>query len=208
MIASLYARRATAKADRFRRSCASLLALCGGLISDESLSDKEILFLKKWLDDNDDIARTWPGDVLLARVNGALADRFIEETERKHLVNTLEALLDDTLEEDSQAVGVSDRLPLDEVISVTFAERTFCFVGQFIFGTHSACAAAVEKLGGETSPTISDAVDYLVVGTLIDGRNADSDDMKQIGEATALRESGADIRIIDESVWTHFLSES
>lgn len=89
-------------------------------MSDDTLSDKEILFLKKWMDDNEQLANTWPGDVLLSRVNNVLGDRFIEEREHEYLTHTLRALIGDTLADDpdletrEEALGVTTSSEISE----------------------------------------------------------------------------------------------
>lgn len=205
MIVSLFARRAASSSELLKRSCASLLGLCVGLMSDDALSDKEILFLKKWLDDNDELANTWPGDVLLSRVNNVLGDRFIEECEREHLTHTLRALIDDTLADDPDLETREEVVALDNPPLIEFENRRFCFIGEFIFGTRAACEEAVEALDATTSSEISEGLNYLVVGTLLKRAGEALADASEIQKAIRLREIHPETKIIDEELWSQFL---
>lgn len=205
MILSLFARRVASSANILRTSCASLLGLCSGLLSDGELSDREILYLKQWLEDNEELSGTWPGDVLLSRVDHVLADRQIDGLERGHLIQTLQALIDDTLDDDLEAGSLADVVDFDDVPLVKFSGQSFCFVGQFLYGSREACTSAVEALGATITAEISEELNYVVVGTIIDKHGSKSKDIERIGEAKSLRDSGADIRIIDEQLWAQFL---
>ena len=57
-----------------KRSCESLIGICGGLIADGELNDREIIFLSTWLSENESMSQTWPGEVVFARVREVLAD--------------------------------------------------------------------------------------------------------------------------------------
>lgn len=208
MIASLFAHRAASDRELLRQSCESLLGLCNGLLSDGDLGDKEILFLKRWIEDNDDLACSWPGDLILSRVNAALADRTIDEPERRHLITTLQALIDDTLAESPSYEATLESLAEEQITDVDFSGKSFCFIGEFVFGSGAACGSAVEALGATAQLVISDTLDYLVIGTLINRGRDESDNNSKIDEAVRARDTGSGLRIISEETWVRFLPES
>ena len=56
-----FARRVSTDARVLTRSCESLLGICSGILADGNLNDQEIRYLDNWLDNNRNIANTWPG---------------------------------------------------------------------------------------------------------------------------------------------------
>jgi NAD-dependent DNA ligase len=84
-----YSQHVATEARLLKRSCESLLGICAGLLADGALNDDEIRFLNLWLEDNEKIAKTWPGEVIFKRVHDVLADNVITEDERDYLKQTL-----------------------------------------------------------------------------------------------------------------------
>jgi hypothetical protein len=69
-----FQRRWVADENDFRRSLGALIGIVQGLLCDGNISDQEIQYLKEWLADNDAISYRWPGDIICASVQSALAD--------------------------------------------------------------------------------------------------------------------------------------
>jgi hypothetical protein len=74
--------------NRFVQGCGSLMGIAAGLIADRALSNGEIQYLEKWLEQNAEMATRWPGDVIYDRVRTVLSDGVIRRTSA-HLVETL-----------------------------------------------------------------------------------------------------------------------
>ena len=128
-MASFFARKAATEQRILKRSCESLLGICSGLLADGYLSDEEIRFLDTWLADNDDIATTWPGEVLVKRIRDVLDDGNITEDEREYLKSTLSELIGGTFQETGATSGTSTRLPIDDVDNILIPGNSFCFTG-------------------------------------------------------------------------------
>lgn len=190
-----------------RRSCEALLGVSTGLLADGDLNDDEIAFLNSWLEDNQEIATTWPGKVVYARVRDVLADGVITEQERDHLRQTLEDLIRGTLE-DTEASSDSDSsgvLPIDDIDGISIADSAFCFAGNFLYGPRVACERAVRERGGESFPDVGPDLDYLVIGTLASEQWAETRHGQKIEKALAQKEEGAQISIVSEEQWLRFL---
>ncbi len=200
-----HARFAPTDTQLLRRSCEALLGISEGLLADGDLNDDEIKFLNVWLEDNEDIAATWPGRVVYARIRDVLADGVITEDEREHLRQTLKDLIAGTLEDEPAASGEPEELPIDDVDSISIADRAFCFAGGFLYGTHLACERAVRERGGAFVPAVGPDVDYLVIGTLAGHDWADTTHGEKIEQARNHKQKGAPITIISEEQWLQFL---
>jgi len=183
------------------RSCEALWGICAGILADKKLSNDEIRFLDQWLHDNKEIAATWPGDVVYARVQDVLADGVITEDERDHLKQTLTALIDGTLQDTPETPETSAAQPAEPMVAIEIPGRSFCFTGMFLFGTQATCERAVSRRGGIALPGVQPELNYLVIGAMASETWADMDFGRNIEQAMAYQNQGRDIVIIGEEIW-------
>lgn len=195
----------TTEAGLLGRSCEALLGICTGMMADEDLSDDEIKFLDRWLRDNEDIATTWPGEVIYARIRDVLADGVITEDEREHLKQTLMALIDGTLQETPAQSERPAPQPEAEIDQIDIPGRSFCFTGTFLFGPRTACERVIAKYGGLPLPAVEPDLDYLVVGAVASEGWADTDFARNVQQAMDYQKQGHDVTIIDEELWIRHL---
>jgi len=183
------------------RSCESLLGICQGLVADDTLNEREVVFLQLWLRDNIEIASVWPGCVVAERIESIVNDGVVTESELEDLKAVLASLLGGSLETTGATGGLSTTLPLDRAAKVVFPGKNFCFTGKFLYGTRKRCSAAVIALGGECVDSICHKMDYLVVGTLVSANWAYSSLGRKIESAVELQKNGHGLAIIGEEQW-------
>jgi len=183
-----------------KRSCESLLGIASGLIADGDLNDKEIVFLATWLADHPELSDTWPGEVVYARVRSTLADGIVSPEEREHLKMTLEELVGGSFAADGAVSAGSTNLPIDQDAVVSMQEKSFCFTGQFLFGTRSKCERTVVENGGKVLP-VGKKLDFLVVGELASKDWKYSAHGTKIEAAIGTRKAGGATKIISEAQW-------
>lgn len=201
-----YAVAVATDARLLRRGCESLIGICSGLIADGELNDKEIVFLSTWLAENESIAQTWPGEAVFSRVREVLADGVVTDSERAYLVATLEGLVGGSFS-DTGAIGDGpNTLPINDDAVVEAAGKSFCFTGQFIFGTRTACEQAVENRGGLVSGTVAKKTNYLVIGNLASRAWKNTSHGTKIEHAVQLQSQGTSIQIISEARWVRSLA--
>ena len=201
-----YRRFSATETHLLRRSCEALLGISEGLLADGDLNDEEIAFLNSWLEDNYDIATTWPGRVVYARVRDVLADGIITEQERDHLRQTLNDLIAGTLEDEPQEQEEpSVFLPIDDIDEMPIDRCIFCFTGDFLYGPRITCERAVRERGGDIFPVVMPELNYLVIGTLASEDWADTSHGMEIEKAIAHKQDGHPIFIISEEQWLRFL---
>lgn len=201
---NLYQRQAAAFRNEMRTSCAALVGIVQGLLADKTLNDQEIYFLKGWLDGSQDVALTWPGNVIHAQVQTALADGIVTAEERAHLVDTLQKLLGGKLDEVAEASFVTE-LPIDRVEGIEVEGKLFCFTGDFVFGPRRICEQAIERRGGTIS-NVTKKLDYLVIGGLGSPEWKHGSFGIKIEKAMQHKQSGSRILLVHEDAWASSLN--
>jgi NAD-dependent DNA ligase len=187
-----------------KRSCESLIGIAAGLIADGELNNKEIQFLSTWLAEHDEVAKTWPGEVIYKRVREVLADGVITGEERDYLQKTLTDLVGGSFSEDGAIASEPTDLPVDMEAIVEIPSASFCFTGQFLFGTRSACERTVEQRGGSIA-SVSRKLDFLVIGELSSRDWKYSSFGTKIQSAVQMKRDGAKLAIVSEAQWTRAL---
>lgn len=187
-----------------RRSCESLIGISSGLIADGELNDKEIQFLATWLAEHRELASTWPGEIIHKRVAEVLADGVITTEERNYLQATLTQLVGGSFAEDGGVPSEPTGLPFDAGVNIRIPEASFCFTGQFIFGTRAACEHAVHQRGGQIAP-VGKKLAYLVVGELSSRDWKYTSFGTKIEAAIRFRTDGYPVRVVREAQWVAVL---
>lgn len=201
----------TRQSAKFRndlnRSLGALVGIAQGLVCDRHLNDSEITFLKQWIEANESISITWPGDVVYARIQAVLADGIVTDEERAHLLDTLQKLIGGSLEELESTTHVSE-LMFDPVTTIEFAGRVFCLTGEFVFAPRSVCAAAIETRGGAVAGNVTKKLNYLVVGGLGSPEWKHGSFGTKVEKAVSLKRDGLPILIVHEDYWANSLSRN
>lgn len=202
-MSNIYARQAITFRNEMRQSCAALIGIAQGLLADGELRDKEILFLRDWLARSQNIALTWPGNIIAGQIEQAIADGHISEEERQHLRNTLEKLVHGALDEAASSPIAT--LALDEAVTIDIEGRSFCFTGDFAFGPRTTCEAAVLRRGGMVG-NVTKKLNYLVVGGLGSAEWKHGSFGTKIEKAIGYRSAGLPVCIVHEDLWATSLA--
>lgn len=158
---------ATARAVAQRnltRATQTLLGICAGLVADGQINDREVAFLSTWLAENQEVAAIWPGSAIAQRLRDVLADGVITAEEKESLVTLLQQLSGNEFADTGAAAPAAPGIPCDFTVDVVFDGKSFCFTGEFAFGTRAACHKAVARTGGLPADGVTSRLDYLVVG--------------------------------------------
>lgn len=185
------------------RAVDEFIGICRGVLFDGEVSDKDIVRLEAWCNDNRAAFAQWPLDVIATRLARALEDGLVEEEERKDLHATLEELCGGEAED----VRASTNLPLTSPApKVIFPEHLFCFTGTFAFGTRKVCEGAVVARQGRCTQSVSSSVEYLVIGSRATKAWMHSSYGRKVEAAVELARGGRDTAIISEAHWTRALA--
>ncbi|MCA3120503.1 MAG: BRCT domain-containing protein [Betaproteobacteria bacterium] len=195
-----FGRTAGAARNDMARCLGALMGIAQGMLCDGRLSDDEIRFLQQWLHQNGAASREWPGNILSARVQAAMADGIITEPERAHLVETLQQMLggrSDTLAEATRATN----LGLDHDTPVVFQDAAFCLTGDFVFAPRPHCHEQILKRGGLVKTAVSRKLSYLVIGSLGSAEWSYGSFGQKVEKAMQLKAQGTRIAVISEDHW-------
>lgn len=184
-----------------KRSCESLLGLVSGVLADGHLHDKEVDFLRLWLAESQEIARRWPGDVIHAAIEDALADGHISEIERSHLQEVLTKLIGTDFEATGAASGVATSLPIDDDAAVVIQGFSFCSTGSFVTGSRAKCEKLTEAAGGTMEKGVVKTLDFLVIGALASPDWKNTSYGAKIEKAVENQRQGRPVRIVSERAW-------
>ena len=203
-MANYFGRQYKAYENEYKQSLGLLLGIATGLLADRHLTDDEIGFLSTWLDTHEEIAQSWPGDVVHARIKGVLADGAISEAERAHLVETLQQLVGGRLEDLAASTHVSE-LAFDELTAVSFPGAAFCLTGDFVYAPRAVCEREITTRGGVIGKGVTKTLRYLVVGGLGSVEWKHGSFGTKIEKAIQYKRSGVPILIVHEDVWASSL---
>jgi NAD-dependent DNA ligase len=198
-----YGRTIAAEKNMFNHAVVNLVGIIEGILCDGNLNNDEIKYLDTWLKHNSEISNLWPGNAVYARVRDVLADGIITDDERNSLVKLLNDIIGDTSEDDAGSAVTN--LGFDEYVQVKFADRIFCFTGEFAYGTRPACEEATLKRGGAIHGSVVKSLDYLVVGGLGSPEWKNGSYGTKIEKAMEYKARGAVIHVVHESQWVSSL---
>jgi NAD-dependent DNA ligase len=173
-------------------------------MADGELNNREIQFLSLWLSENQALATTWPGEVIYKRVREVLADGVITAEERDYLQKSLAELVGGSFSDDGAIAAGATDLPVDQSAVVQIPSLAFCFTGQFLYGTRTACEQTVIQRGGRISSG-NKKLDFLVVGELSSRDWKYSSFGTKIESAIKLKQEGIPLTIVTESQWVRAL---
>ena len=188
-----------------RRDVNELIGICKGIVADKVVCDDEIHFLIDWLESNQAIISSWPGNVLYARIYEFLRDGIITPNEREDLLELLRQF--SGYIPGRADLRASSSIPFDNPPPViTYKQHTFVFTGRFAYGTRDDCVNAVHDLCGWVQPTVLSTTDYVVVGTLASRDWACGSYGRKIEAAMDWKQKGKPIVIISEDHWVESLT--
>ena len=180
-----------------------MLSRVKGVLADGVVTDAEARSLTAFVRANPEVARGWPGDVLLRRLQAIFEDGRVDEEEREELSRLLNRILEEAGGQVPASGGAEaptgPPLPLDDPPPILrFSDRTFVFAGPMASGSLGSCHLQVVRLGGRYATTVGPDTDVLVVGSFPDRGWEETSVGEDVRQALALREEGRQIAIVSE----------
>lgn len=141
--------------------------MCRGVIADNQVNTLEAQALQRWIEANEEHSDKWPFDVILDRLEVALDDGHLDETEAQDLFELLIDITGGETPIEARVASYATSLPLTRPYpTVEFPERSFCLTGKFLFGTRNRCESAIRERGGIPIQNVNGETDYLVIGAM------------------------------------------
>ena len=188
------------KKSAYDRQIDHLTGLCSGLIADGKVDQKEAEVLLAWLAQADAVSQNSMLTPLLDRVIEFLSDGELDEDESQELLELLRNFVGGEYEVGE--IQRSSRLPAcDPPPMVAVEGSMFCFTGTFAIGKRSALKEIIAEQGGKTASSVTQKLDYLVVGTYSTDAWAHETFGRKIEYAVELREKYGKPAIITEEHW-------
>ncbi len=184
-----------------KKTAQALLGLCGGLVADNELNEKEFAYLRQWMLEHRELLNDWPGPLLWRKMNDILEDGIITKQELEHLRDVLVELLGGNLESEGTVKNLPTKLPLNQDASVEHQGKTFCFTGKFIYGSRDKCSSRAQELGGECLNIVRTDLDYLVIGTIGSDSWMNTSYGRKIQKAIDFQQKGHPVFIVNEEMW-------
>lgn len=202
-MSSEFKKRYVMDARRSAKGLQSLHGIVSGLVCDGHLSDEEILYLKTWMNENEDLAEIYPANIVFRRVREVLLDNIITEEERGHLTKEMQILTGNNFFDTGAALPEHIASVFDDDPHVIVEGNLFVFTGNFLWGTRKECIREVEKRGGIAKDHLTNDTNYLVIGTMASPDWIVANFGRKIQRAAEMVQSGEhEISIIREVDWS------
>ena len=153
------------------RDITLLIGICSGIASDGILTDGEISFLRTWLSDHKNIRDIWPADQIVDRLSVAMMDGVIAQSERNDLLELISRVArNDFAETGASGVAAPEMSIIPNHQGEIDFTGSFCFTGNFAYGTRDVCHFVSRRLGAEIHRDVTQKTNYLIIG---EGHNPD-----------------------------------
>lgn len=200
-----YSARSAISKNIDNKSMQVLLGICSGIIADQQLNDVEIHYLQTWLRDHETICDKWPASGIHYKIEQILQDGIITAEERQQTLSLLQEITGNYFMETGAAMPESPALPIEKDPKIEFVNKSFCFTGEFLFGTRATCERAVLKLGAMPLDRVTKKLDFLVIGAYCSPAWSNETYGRKIEKAIETRQTIGRPYIISEKQWTETL---
>nr|UPH34229.1 NAD-dependent DNA ligase [uncultured bacterium] len=195
--------RSTEFIDETTADIQRLHAVLGGIAADGAITEAELKGLSDWLSDHEHLKTCWPYEEVGSLITGILSDGKIDSTEQKLLkefFTEFTSILDDRtivspkLTIDGNVVGLCAVCP-----EIRFYGCNFCLTGTSYKYTRSEFSKLIKQLGGEVLNSVSEKLDYLIIGANGNPCWAYACYGRKVEKAVELRKSGARLLLVHEN---------
>ncbi len=124
-----------------------------GVVADGILEEREVYFLRNWLENNKHLNGNYPYDKVRNMIEDALADNILTESEMAELFS----IFNDFIE---------GKIDCPDVNIETIQGMSIVLTGDFGFGAKSEVSEFIISRGGIVKSSVSRKTDLLIVGSL------------------------------------------
>lgn len=190
--------KATAKSSTYMYSSDTqniimLKGLLTGITCDDMLTESEVLSLHSWVNNNRQLAGTYPFDVVISEIDKALEDGILEKHELDMMLEIFKSLLD-PVESFSEKCDCSD---------IDFSGKLVCLTGEFEnFNSKGEAEKYLERKGAIIKKSVIKKLDYLIVGGCGNSNWSCGNYGNKVKKALELQFEGCELRILKEDeIW-------
>lgn len=168
-----------------------------GIVGDEVINEKEVILLKKWLDDNQNLSGNYPFDKVSNVINNALDDGIIDQNELEEMLQLFKKFLNPV---ESCSCNCDQQIDL--------YNKIVCLTGEFSFLERNKFENAITSFGATVKPNVTKKTDYVIVGSLGSSNWSTGNYGNKIKKAMELIDQGCEVQIISENDLVQALGES
>ena len=179
------------------KSLQTLQGILMGIVGDEVINEKEVILLKKWLDDNQNLSGNYPFDKVSNVINNALDDGIIDQNELEEMLQLFKKFLNPV---ESCSCNCDQQIDL--------YNKNVCLTGEFSFLERNKFENAITSFGATVKPNVTKKTDYVIVGSLGSSNWSTGNYGNKIKKAMELIDQGCEVQIISENDLVQALGES
>lgn len=195
--------RSTTYYDETTADLQILHGILGGIAADGQVTQEELKGLREWLNEHSHLRCCWPYDEVDSLITSILQDGKVDEAEHKALQyffgEFLSVLDDKTITAPVMSIQGSIKGVCAVCPEVVFEGSLFCFTGASTKFSRAEFVQLVEGLGGKASPSVTQKLNYLVIGAEGNPCWAYACYGRKVEKAVELRKQGARLLIIHEN---------
>lgn len=191
-----------------------LLGILHGILADNIITDEEIILLKNWLLDNEQLIGVYPFDEFESLLVGIMEDGVISDQERAYLKVFIAQFID---KNETKNIDIDEIERLKKEITITgictinpnieFLEKEFSFTGISKNMSREEFANKIISLGGVFNNNVSKKTNYLIIGNEVNPCWAYSCYGRKVEKAIELRKAGNRISIVSEIDYLDSIAE-
>ncbi len=186
--------------SQWAKATNEIVGLVRGLLADGEVNEKEVTYLRDWINSRPDVLNDKLVLSLAARIQRVLTDGIVTLEE----LAEVKSLLTEYAGEGQQPTT----LPLDNPMpDIQFREKCFCFTGAFVSGKRSWCHEQTEQRGGLAVDDVNYDLHYLVIGSKVSAAWVNQTYGRKIEAAVGIREKSRALAIVNEDHWLGFFSK-
>lgn len=176
-----------------------LQSILAGIISDNLITETELMELSNWMEEREHLKRCWPYDEIESLIVSTLADKRIDAHEHKMLFEYFSDFSE--IKPDIEAIKTSIST-VSGICSISprinFSGSTFCFTGEAKYPREELEIQVMDREGTVTR-SISKKVNYLVIGSEGNPCWAYACYGRKIEQAINLRKQGHSLLLVHEN---------
>ncbi len=180
--------------DIVTREVQELQGIIKGIIIDKHVNEKELNFVRNWIEKKKHLRGIYPFDNLLVFIDNLLEDDVVDEVENEKALEFCNAILTG-----SPLSKIKQESESEKNIEILIQEKTFCITGESIHHPRKIIAQKIELYGGFVANSVTKNLDYLLI---CDERNscwAFKNYGRKIEKANLVNSKGGNINIIYEA---------
>lgn len=181
----------------------TLHGICHGMLADGVIREKEVINLRKWLNDNRHLSTYYPYDEIRSLISSILSDGKVDEEEKlilkaylNQFANLQNSEVKKQVEQETSDIDIAGHCTSDPEIEID--GKTFCVTGILKSGPRSEVEKLIIDFGGIPSKRITKKTDYLIVGDNGNPAWAFSCYGRKVEKALELRKEGHQICLVHE----------